>query len=224
MKALILLLTFLLPLRLFAITYDRNCECREDTTWTLDVRGAYYQPSSKAVRKIYSSGWMDYQVEASYRIHDFFEIFGGVNWASKQHGHIQPLSYGFKNQTKMYILPLSLGAKFIYPILPCVEIYLGAGVCYSFLKIHNHCKEEYYYWGLSRAPFKKNIYKSNEGAVFKVGLQFDLGDRVFLDLVVDYFSQRFRFSHHEDLTRRCIFKHYVDCSGFKYAAGLGVYF
>lgn len=220
MKTLALLLAFILPLGYLIGQIDSDCS---DRIWTLEVRGAYFQPSSKALRRIFSSAWLDYQIEAAVRVSDFWEVWGGVNWIAKQHGRAKSLPYGLKDRTKMYLLPLSIGFKFIYPICPRIEAYLGGGVCYSFLYIHNHCRGNYYYWGFHHSPLKHNTYRNTVGGVLKMGFQIDLGDYVFLDVFVDYITQRFHFSRHEH-SRRNIFRHDIECGGFKYGAGLGVYF
>jgi outer membrane protein W len=221
MKFFILFLTLLLPLRLLAVCC---VDYEEEKDWALAVRGAYYKHTSKAIRRIYPTGWIDYQVEASKRVNDFVEFWTGVYWASKQHGRAHSASGRFRDQTRMYILPLNVGFKLIYPVLPCIEAYIGAGVCYSFLTIRNRCKEQYSCWGLSRSPFRSRTQRSGVGAVFKLGFKYDLGGNVFLDIFADYFSQRFHISRHKKSFSRNIFRHHVDCSGFKFGAGLGVYF
>ena len=101
----------------------------------------YYYLPNKRVKKIYTRDWLDYQVEAAKRVHDFVEVWGSFNWANK-HGRSRRTyaHHHFRNRTKISVLPLSLGLKLIYPILPCVDVYAGAGVCYTFLRIRNFCK------------------------------------------------------------------------------------
>lgn len=215
----------LLPLKLLATDCIPDCEC--ETDWTLEVRGAYYQPCSKKFTKVYSRHLLDYQVEAAKRIHPFGEIWGSVSWASKQ-SHLWEFdsysSHKFKERTKIFILPISLGGKIIYPILPCVDLYVGAGVCYSFLRIKNSCKDEYsgsYYSHFHcHSPFKKETTKGNWGAIFKLGFQIAMSDSTFLDFFADYYSQVFHFSG----SNHNLFKHDLDCSGFKLGIGFGVYF
>lgn len=219
MKLITFLLLLLLPTTLPALYCVTDCE----TDWKLDVRVAYYQMTSKKISQIYSRNWVDYQIEASWRVRNFCELWTGVYWANRR-GEGQQFSYGFKDSTKMYILPLCIGAKFIYPIFPCAEAYVGAGFCYSFLRINNHCKEHYYHWGLSSSPFKTDICKSNYGGIAKVGLQIALCKNMFIDIFADYISQRFRLSHRERKHNDALFHGNIDCSGFKFGGGLGVYF
>ncbi len=228
MKNFILLLTLLLPLRLLA-TDCISCEC--ETDWTLEVRGAYYQPSSKRFSRVFTKHLLDYQVEAAKRIFPFGEIWAGVSWASKR-AHTQYGSeydsYGFgefRNRPKIFILPVSLGGKFIYPIMPRVDVYAGAGVCYSFLKIKNHFKHyDSYAEGSFHHSFKKVIYKQNWGAIFKLGFQIAMSESTFLDFFADYYSQFFHISHHKEGIAHSLDKHELDCSGFKLGLALGVYF
>jgi outer membrane protein len=224
MKKFTLFFTFLLlSLRLLATDCIPDCEC--ETDWTLQVRGAYYQPNSKALRKVYTNHWLDYQVETAKRLDNFCEMWAGVCWASKR-GHTRSAfnyeDHLFKDKTKIFVLPLSLGFKFIYPILPFIDVYVGGGVCYSFLKIRNCCKEYDSDRSFSHFHFKKAIYQNDVGAVIKLGFQWAMSDSTFLDFFADYYGQTFRLSHKDN--HHNVFKHYVDCSGFKFGAGFGVYF
>lgn len=216
-----------LPLSLFATNCIPDCEVRTD--WTLEVRGAYINLPGKAIKKVYGGNWIDYEVEAAKRIHRFVEIWGGVDWASRHatvreyaRGYDESSGFNYKETSRIFVLPVSLGVKLIYPIIPFVDIYAGAGVCYSFLKIKNVCKEDYSYRGLSEAPLRKAIYKNNWGGVFKVGFQVAMSESTFLDFFTDYYMQRFQISRKKD--PRNLFHKELDCSGFKFGMGFGVYF
>jgi outer membrane protein len=219
------LVLLFMPFGLTATDCIPDCEC--ETDWTLEVRGAYYHPTSTPLRKVYTSHWLDYQVEAAKRVHPYCEIWGGVSWASKEGRTTRACGYDefqFKDKTKIFVLPLSAGLKFIYPILPCIDVYVGGGICYSFLRIKNRCQEHYSYFEFCRSPFKKAIFKNEVGGVIKLGVQYAMSDSTFLDFFADYLIQRFHFSHHVHESGRRIFKHHLDCSGFKFGIGLGVYF
>lgn len=216
-------------------------ECEK--TWTLDVRVAYYSPRSKAIKNIYSDSWVDFQVEASKRIFDYTEFWFGVSWAGKQHGRKEPFRYGFEDNTKMFILPLNAGIKFIYPVFSCTELYVGAGVCYSFLEIRNRLKDDRYSSYSSYSPYSsyssyssysdsssssgirhKYIHKTGWGGLFKLGARYTMSDTTFLDVFVDYYLQRFKLSRNNYDPVKRAFGGHVDVSGFKIGAGLGVFF
>lgn len=214
----------LLTLPLAATDCIPNCEFRTD--WTMEVRGAYYYMPSKSIERVYTHQWLDYQVCLAKRVHPYVEVWGEVDWANKR-GHMHERAGYYhtrlKNKTRMSILPISLGLKAIYPILPFVDIYAGAGVSASFLRIKSHCQSDYYsYYGVSHSPWKKAVYKNSIGGLFKVGVQYALCPSMFIDLFADYIVQSFDHFHKHD--RRDVFKQKVDCSGLKAGIGLGVYF
>jgi Outer membrane protein beta-barrel domain len=218
----IFLCLFLLPFHLFSTYCIPDCDIPTD--YTLQVRFGSYDVCSRNLRKIYSNGWFDYQVEAGKRVLPNWEMWANVSWACK-HGHVYSsygsVDYDFRNNTRMYVLPVALGVKYVYSLLPFVDVYAGAGVCYSFLKIKNFCKQKYSYWDLSESPFKKSLRTSDWGGVIKVGAQYALSTYTFIDIYVDYYMQRFTLSHNDP---RNVLGSDIDVSGFKYGVGIGVYF
>lgn len=228
MKTLAFFLAIFFPCVIFSASCPDDCE--DETDWTLEVRLAYYQPTYKQLTKVYSNQLIDYQVAVSKRVHNYFEIWGELDWTIKSsnvHRDDNFEFYGFKNRSRLSILPLSLGVKFIYPLFRCVDVYLGAGGTYSILRVRNKIDidssfyERGYY---ASAPFKKEIYKYAFGGLFKAGIQIAMSSSTFLDIFADYISQRFSFSSHDDESGRSLFKRHLDCSGFKFGVGLGVYF
>jgi hypothetical protein len=218
MKLMTYLLLLLLPLGVFA----REIEWT-DPDWTLEVSGAYYLPSSTKIRHLYSGGWVDYQVLTSKRMYDFVDVWGSVNWMGKQRTFRDEDYNDVKNRTKIYVLPLAVGCSWIYPILPCTEVYFGVGGCFSFLNINNHCTN-YKRHGLSRSPFKHHIQRTDFGALIKCGVQYALSNDLFVDLFANYLSQRFHFGDHRKVTGKYRFKHHLNLSGFKFGLAIGVYF
>ena len=220
MKIFLFFLSLCLPFSLPALFCVTDC----DTDWKLEVRAAYYQPHSKQIGKIYSRSWLDYEVEASRRVGCFCEIWGGVYWANKHGRADHSRLSGFKQPTNIHVLPLSMGAKFVYPLFPCAEVYFGAGPCYSFLRVHNHSHAHRSHWLLKDRPCKKNLYDYAWGGLFKTGIQIALCRTMFLDIFADYITQRFKVPSSEEAKRLGLIHGDIDCSGFKFGAGLGIYF
>ena len=189
--------------------------------WTLDVRTACYSPLNKDTKHIYSRAWIDFEVLTSKRISPFWEIWGQMSWTVKK-GNTSRGYFGFKDRTRAWILPLSVGVRFIYPVNCLIEAYIGAGVSYSFLKIENRC-EDFYYSFYSSSPFTRNIRKNGPGALFKTGLLIDTGDNTFIDLFVDYFLQSFDLGHRNIFEEDAFGRHFK-ASGFKIGGGFGVNF
>ncbi|MBA2368158.1 MAG: hypothetical protein H0V82_03935 [Candidatus Protochlamydia sp.] len=195
------------------------------TEWTTEVRGAGYRLSSKQVKNIYAENWTDYQVEASQRLCRYFDFWVGVNWASKRSRlHRDDYYLYSRERTQIFVLPLSAGYKFIYPLCNCLDFYLGGGICYTFLKIRNGSIDSTCGPERGESFYKKWIKKDDVGGVAKLGIRWSMGSDTFLDVFVDYFSQRFRLSRSEALTMcSCRIRH-LNCSGLKYGLGFGVYF
>lgn len=227
MKTLAFFLAILFPFTLFSASCRDDCE--EETDWTLEVRCAYYQPTSKELKRVYTSHLIDYQVTAAKRFCNYFEVWGELDWTVKM-GHMKEdedyYFHGFKNRSRLSLIPVSLGLKAIFPLSSCVDVYVGAGGTYSFLRLRNRYFVDYYYaeHGFDETPFKKETYKYAFGGLFKAGLQITLSSSTFLDIFADYISQRFHFSRHDEYGSKALFKHHLDCSGFKFGLGLGVYF
>ncbi len=213
-----------------------NAQCDDDedekrsllptTDWRMDVRVAYYHPTSKQVRDIFSGGWIDYQFEISRKhcFHNNSEIFMSVDWAHKKgnlpsfpkiihHG----IPKNFHNGTKAHIAPLTIGFKHFYRFNSCIESYVGIGICYTLITVRN--QSEFHDYDLGPNPYKRYVYKNSVGGILKIGYRYSLGKCTFFDFFADYYiTERVRFAHDELSRKRLNF------SGVKTGAGIGVYF
>lgn len=190
--------------------------------WTLEIRAACYTPQSKETTEMYSHAWVDFQAFTAKKIACNWELWSQVSWTIKR-GHSSKGVYGFKDHTRAWMVPISAGLRFIYPISCRVQTYLGAGVNYTFLRIDNRFEDLYGYSFYNSSPFKKHIYKNAFGGLFKAGIVIDTGDNTFIDLFVDYFLQNFRLGHHNFFQEEIIGKHFK-ANGIKCGAGFGVNF
>jgi hypothetical protein len=211
MKAWTILFSFLLiPLLLTASDY------------TLEVRTACFSPTEKKVRDIYSCAWIDFEVFVSKQISQYWQVWGEVDWTIKK-GHSSRGEFGFKDRTRAWILPVSLGLRFVYPVTCRISAYAGGGLSYSFLKIDNRCEDYRNYSFYSSSPFKNHIYKNGLGGIAKVGLLIDTGDNTFIDIFADYIWLNFHLGHHHLFEER-IFGRHFNASGFKFGGGFGIKF
>lgn len=192
--------------------------------WKMTLRMAAYYPTSSKVRDLYSSPLLNYQLEVSWRWCGNVELWGGVDWIMKRGHrhfiieHFDSSSSSFSSSSsssehhkpRIWVLPLSLGAKYVFCLAPWADFYVGAGGCLTFLNLENNS-----------VPFtEKKCRKTGFGGVFKSGVLIELNHYSFLDLFVDYYTQRFHFSgRHREFHRRDL---HLD--GFKIGVGLGVVF
>ncbi len=174
---------------------------------SIEGRIAYYKPSSKRVQEIYSNGWADYQVEVSKDFFCNWRVWAGVSGFSKK-GH----SIGFNDPTRIQMIPVSLGVKYMYSLTPCTKIYLGGAGCYSFLKIRDH--SDYVH---------QHIRKEEFGGLIQAGAYYYFSRCLYADVFVDYLFQHFHFSHSHD-SYYYVKRNSLDMSGFKVGAGIGCTF
>jgi outer membrane protein len=200
------LMAFASPLMAFTFPFS-SC-CCDSLDLAVEARVAYYHPTSKKVRHIYSEGVADYQLEISKGLGCNWRVWAGVSGFSKE-----GRSIGFHNRTRLSLVPVNLGVKYVYPIMCDTKLYVGAAVCYSFLNIKDH---SYY--------VHEHTSKGNWGGLIQLGLYYNIWDCLYLDVFADYYFQRFHFSHSNYSYDYYVERHNLDMSGYKVGAGLGFSF
>lgn len=167
---------------------------------------SYFLPASKRVKRIYGHGWADYNLELSKKVYSCFHLWASVNGFSKK-GH----SIGFHDSTRLQLIPVSFGLKYIHPFTCNFEGYLALGPSYSFLRIKDH---SYY--------VIQHISKEGWGCLGQCGFNYYVYNCFFLNAFVDYYYQRFSFHHHD-------YSYYtsrndLNMSGWKFGGGIGYRF
>lgn len=162
-----------------------------------EFRAAAFYPTSKLFREIYGNVGCDYQIQVSTKFLDYCEVWSNLDWFTKK-----GKSVGFHDPTRVNIFNCSLGLNFIYPFNCFTSLYVGAGPSVGGIWLKNHSHFE-----------KDKESKHSVGGVFKVGMYYQIYDRYFIDLFVDYLYQRVKFHHH-----------HVEIGGFKPGVGIGVLF
>jgi outer membrane protein W len=179
---------FLLPLMFFSLVssslkaFDFGCmdfsPC-VDASYDASFRVAGYIPLNKRVKKIYSNTWSDFQLEFNKNICQNLSV-----WINGQYTANNGESYGYSEApTKIRLIPVSIGLKYNYEIVPCLNIYLGAGAAYSWLYI----RDDYEY-------VHEHTHKQAWGGLFKLGFQYNISECFFAEVFSDYLLQRFKFS------------------------------
>ncbi|CUI15752.1 conserved hypothetical protein [Candidatus Protochlamydia naegleriophila] len=188
---------------------DCCCECESSllSDIRVEARVAYYRPSSKKVKEIYGNGWADYQVELSKGFCDNWRAFVGVSGFSKS-----GRSLGEHDKTTLRLIPLTFGVKYVYNYAPCVDIYIGGGAAYSWLRIKDHSSYVH-----------EHVKKSRFGGIAQIGAYYYFNECLFADVFIDYLFQKYDFSNSHSYSRY-VERHDVNLSGFKVGAGLGYRF
>ncbi len=160
---------------------------------TLECRFGAFFPSGEKFRDLYGDIEADFQLEASVPICVCFEGWTNLDWFSenkKKKGCCQ---------SKVEIVNVSFGIKYVYSTCENWDFYLGIGPSFGRVGLKNKtcCENE--------KPSKFMV-----GGVLKSGSRFYFCQNAFLDLFVDYLFQPARFSHH------------VEVGGVKAGLGLGI--
>lgn len=173
--------------------------------FTLEAKVSYFRPCESNVRKIYGDGWVDYDVESEqFWCGNNWSIWEGVSWID-QTGD----SKGMHNKTNLRLFSARFGMHYFIDITPCLDFYLGSGLCYNYLRIHDHSD-----------VMRSQISDSGVGGIFQTGLRYSLCGCFFADLTIEYLYQKFQFGDHHHGVKR----HDLDLSGFKLGGGIGYQF
>jgi len=151
-----------------------------------EIRAAYFHPTDSRFQDIYSGGGQ-YSIETSVQTGcKQLYPWAGVGYFHKSGCSILEIP-GITSEgdsTHITIVPIGLGLKYLFPIdCICPRPYLGAGVLFSYVHIHNDCSfitQAQSDWGI--------------GGIIKAGFFSDITHCVFLDLFVDYSYMKVDFN------------------------------
>jgi hypothetical protein len=189
MKKIMLLLLVLIPSA--AIAYN------DDYCSSIKIRGGVFLPQASLFRGIYGRALPLIEIEAATLLREHLELWGNIDWTGKR-GH----SIGLCSPTKVNIVNFSFGLNVPFSWTDCFGLYLGLGPSFGGTRLCNRL--------LNGAT--ERVSKGAVGVVLKSGARWDVGERAFIDLFVDYLYQKVNFPTH------------VNVGGVKIGLGLGVAF
>ena len=172
--------------------------------WKVEARAAYFSPTSKNLRDAYGSGWGEAHIQGCYRFCGPWEAWLDVGYA-KRVGKNDLLSH----PPKIRLYPVALGARYLLPICPGVQVFASAGAAYGMLReILKESDSTHYN--------SKNAF----GGVFELGGRYLFYDALYLELFASYRYLKFSSVHSSSSEVR----RGVDFSGIVSGAGLGYTF
>ena len=175
----------------------------------IEAKVAAFFPTSKKVREIYTNVLADYEVEISKKFDDNWDI-----WLNASYIHSHGRSIGLSDRTTLRFMPFSLGVSYSQRFFCDFEAYIGAGVAYSFLRIHNDSNY-----------VQEHISKKDFGGIFKSGIRYTSCDGIFVEGFFDYIYQKFNSSNSDSYSdSHYVTRHDADLSGYKVGVGLGFNF
>lgn len=169
--------------------------------WALEVRGGYFWPQQRVVREIYHHGGGEVELEGMKWVYKGLNVWANVNYFPRSGQSIGP-----GDSTRINLVPLSWGVKYFFPLVAGLDVYLGGGASYTFVRIKdNSCFVE------------EHVSKGGFGGVGKFGVAYTFNNHLFLDLFADYYS-RMRFHPKNP----CIEGFSVNFGGIRTGLGIGM--
>jgi hypothetical protein len=161
-----------------------------------NIAGLY--PQSRTFRKIYGIAPL-YRLESLFLLSSHIDCWINLSYFYNK-GHSIPLKY----KTTIHLIPLSLGLNYMNLIFYDLHFHLGAGPCYTWMRINN------------KSSFVKKIRTSGLGGVFKLGIDYQYKKFLFL-FFLDYYLQYFHFSDENFEVKR----HSRYVGGLLFGVGVG---
>lgn len=171
-----------------------------------EFKFAAFYPLDNRVRKLYKKFWASYEIELSTTFCNCWQVWFDAGYLSS-HGRTRC----FDSKTRLYMIPLSLGVSYLRTLecQPCVDVYVGAGVAYTLIRMRDH------------SPFvNPHVSDKGFGAVVKTGFYYHLNECFYLEGFFNYLYQRFSFSRDCSPTG-FVERHDANMSGLKLGFGIG---
>jgi len=130
-----------------------------------EIKGHYFNPSEKAFKDIYGGGLM-YGGEATIAIWRNIELWFGGSYFSKK----GELTFT-KEETKIKIVPIGAGVKYLFPVLEIIDGYGGMGINYYSYKEENPIGE---------------VSKDGIGILVKTGALVKVIKGLIIDVYINY--------------------------------------
>lgn len=170
--------------------------------WAVEAKAGAFFPLSKKVMRIFDTAMPFVDIEGKYQFSDYWEIWGGAGCIFDQGN-----SLGCNNRTSIQIYPFTLGVKRLIVLAHNLNAFIGLGGLWSLLHNQDHSKF-----------VEKSIRGNTFGGLARLGVQYQLRERVAFSLFTEYLYQKFYF--HKVYKKHVTARNDVDLSGFK--LGLGV--
>lgn len=178
--------------------------CEEPIRPIVEIKLGYFFFSDDKMRKIYDDGGFDVQLSGSYPVWEWLNIYGSVEYLEK-HGK----SLNAHQKTSIWEVPLSLGLKPTFEILPDIQYYFTLGPRYIFLHAHNDSNY-----------VDKTINHNGLGGFVNTGFNFIFWD----DFVFDIFGEYSYKKMHVHTSKTNVYTRSIQVGGFVFGAGLGYAF
>ena len=184
---------------------------------SVEGKAGYFWPTNKVFRRIYDNGGIyggEIDVSLDCYCLPCFDLWVSVDSFSKR-GH----SIGCPEldvprvRTKIDLIPIGFGLRYLYPICDDFIAYVGLGGQYTRLRFKDV------------SPFLiRNVNKWDFGGIVKLGMLYDFCDGFFVDVFGQYSFLKMDFRKRENSDGDLVYRHHADLSGWTVGAGIGYRF
>lgn len=198
--------SYLAPIIFFIALSTFSLSKTEAREFLLEGKAGYFYPTNDLFRELYGDGKGIYGAELTGEICNSFYGWASVNYFSDS-GH----SIGLSDPTKIRIIPVGLGVKYMCPLNCFTRFYFGGG----FLATHLHTHD-------FESPIViPRVDKWGFGGIVKTGFLVFLSKCWFIDVFADWSYMHIDFHNTEGYD---VIRLDADLSGFSGGAGIGYRF
>lgn len=177
----------------------------------VEVRAAYFSPQDSRMRKIYGSGFAEWELEAALPLGCYWDCACGfdgfVNVAYYQKSGTSTCRL-VKDSTTVKNWAFNFGVLREFDTCTCFRPYLGLG--FGGVHVDFHDRSDY---------VKKHNDQWGVATLVKTGVKVDVMCNVFVDVFVDYTYHWFKFDK-----KHCRENRNVNTGGVLVGAGIGYRF
>lgn len=147
-----------------------------DEDWSFGLQiGAFY-PFSRTTRETYSDLWATADIEVAKRFCESWQLWSSIGYTGSQ-GRVVIT----QQDTDVHLIPLRLGFRYLFPIIGCLDAYLGANASYNSLRIHDQTSP------------RTRLSTGNFGAAVSTGITCHWCDCGYIGGFLDLIYQDFTF-------------------------------
>lgn len=185
-----------------------------DESFLIEAKAGYFMPSSSQLANIYQTGWVNYELAATYLFpvdlggkEHKLGVFSSLNYL---HSRGESLNGGYS--TRIRILPLTVGLRYMYAFYfqdVEVDLYACLGGRYNWIDIRNHC------------PYvQRQVNPDGFGGMGELGVVTAFAKYFLINVFMDYSVANVTL----DKAKPFVENQRLNISGFTIGGGLGVRF
>ncbi len=174
-------------------------------TATLEARASYFRPFSKTFRELFRNGGIDYSLETTIPVWCGLNVWGAVDYFSRGGKMI-----GIDRSTRLTMVPITAGLKYVYFCNRYYGVYAGAGTRYYFVELINRVY-----------PIHRVTHRQGFGGIVEVGNLFCLNNSFLIDLFASCSFKSFHGLRHLPPNAE---SSRIDVGGWNVGGGLGYKF